>query len=57
MIRFGLLTAAVANSIAFLLFNSPLTFDTSAWFFPRSAVVHVYPVPGAAAVEATLPAD
>jgi serine/threonine-protein kinase len=34
MIRFGLLTLAVANFVVILLFAAPVTADVGAWFFP-----------------------
>ena len=48
LLRFGLLTAAATGATADLLLNSPLTLDTSAWFWPRAAIVLV--LIGAAAV-------
>ena len=39
ILRLGLLTGVVSGFTVWLLFNSPLTFDANAWYFPRSCFV------------------
>jgi hypothetical protein len=39
ILRFGLLTGVTMGYTAWLIYNSPLTSDTSSWYFTRSAFV------------------
>jgi multisubunit Na+/H+ antiporter MnhE subunit len=48
LMRSGLLTGVAMGCVAAFLFLSPLTLDTSVWFWPRAAIVMLVVVLGAA---------